>query len=176
MTTHTTRSCLSHAAAGRRSAAARAGTGWRPLALGWAAALIGAAGLAPAGAQVTVTAPAASQAPLSAGLWNLWRTPSASLPTTAPDLTICVDAAGARDPALLMGEAPGDASCRVRSTRRTDALGLELMLTCPGNRVLKASVRLASVESFVTRLEPGSANTREPVSFVHARREGGCTR
>ena len=75
------------------------------------------------------------------GLWFVWRADSPQAPTSPPSLTLCVDAAGARDPALLMGEAPGDASCTVRGTRRTDPLGLEATLTCPGGRIVTISSR-----------------------------------
>lgn len=136
--------------------------------LGWvlAAALACSAG---AHAQTSVSP--------SPGLWNLWRTDSAATPKRPPDLTICVDATGARDPALLMGEAPGDASCQMRGTRRTDPLALEATLNCPTASVLKMAVRFSSGEAFVTRLEPIAGRERgAPARFVHAQREAGCTR
>ena len=120
---------------------------------------------------------ARAQAPVSPtpGIWLLWRTASPQAPTTAPSITLCVDAAGARDPALLMGEAPGDGTCPVQPSRRTDALGLEATLKCPGGQDMKASVRFASGEAFVTRLEAAKAGDRAtPARFVHGRRVGSC--
>ncbi len=111
------------------------------------------------------------------GLWHLWRTDSPRAPTTPPALTLCVNAAGARDLALLMGEAPGDGSCRVRETRRTDPLGVEVTLNCPGGRLVKASVRFSSGEAFLTRLDAAKAGDPGfPTQFVHGRRDGECTR
>jgi hypothetical protein len=111
----------------------------------------------------------------SPGMWNLWRTDSSGTPRRPPDLTLCVDAAGSRDPALLMGEAPGDASCQMRNVRRVDARGLDATLTCPGGRVFKASVRFSSPAAFVTKMAPTAGPERgAPASFVHARREGEC--
>jgi hypothetical protein len=111
------------------------------------------------------------------GLWSVWRADSPQAPTSPPSFTLCVDAAGARDPSLLMGEAPGDASCTVRGTRRTDPLGLEATLNCPGGRIVKASVRFSSADVFLTRLESAKADDRGfPTRFVHARRSGECSR
>ena len=130
-----------------------------------------AAGLYGAAPGAQVEAPV-SPAP---GMWLLWRTATPQAPTTAPSITLCVDAAGARDPALLMGEAPGDGTCPVQGSRRTDALGLEATLKCPGGQDMKASVRFASGEAFVTRLEAAKAGDRAtPARFVHGRRVGSC--
>ena len=129
---------------------------------------------APVHAQVPPQPPGALSP--SAGSWHLWRTTSATVPRTAPDLSICVDATGARDPALLMGEAPGDGSCQMRGTRRTDPAGLETTLSCPGGEVLRAVVRLTSGDAFVTRLEPTGRESAAGPRYVHGRRDGGCTR
>lgn len=130
-----------------------------------------------AGLACAASAHAQASVSPSPGLWNLWRTDSTGTPKRPPDLTICVDAAGARDPALLMGEAPGDASCQVRGMRRTDPLALEATLNCSGASVLKMAVRFSSSEAFVTRLEPIAGRERGvPARFVHAQREAGCTR
>ena len=132
-----------------------------------AASLLGAASVALAQALPT----------LSPGLWEIWRSDSARTPTRPPDLTICVDAAGARDPALLMGEAPGDASCRLGAVRRSEAPGIDASLTCPGGQVFKASVRPTSPTAFVTQLEPAPGGPRgASTRYIHARQQGGCTR
>jgi hypothetical protein len=132
-----------------------------------AAGLLGAAGVALAQGLPT----------LSPGLWEIWRSDSARTPARPPDLTICVDAAGVRDPALLMGEAPGDASCRLGAVRRSEAPGIDASLTCPGGLVFKASVRLASPTAFVTQLEPAPGGPRgASTRYIHAHQQGGCTR
>ena len=111
------------------------------------------------------------------GLWHIWRTDSPRAPTTLPAITLCVSESGARDPSLLMGEAPGDGSCQVRGTRRTDALGLEVTLSCLGGQAVKASVRFSSGEAFLTRLESAKAGDPGfPTRFVHGRRDGECIR
>lgn len=116
--------------------------------------------------------------PASPGLWQFWRTDSARAPNRPADLTICVDAAGARDPALMVGQAPGDASCEMRGLRRVDGLGLDATLSCPGGRLMKASVRFSSPNAFVTQLEHTSGPARGGLvpGFVHARRVAECTR
>ncbi|MEN9416595.1 MAG: hypothetical protein RI988_215 [Pseudomonadota bacterium] len=112
---------------------------------------------------------------LSPGQWEYWRSSSERAPSGAPAMSICLSARGVRDVAVLLGEAPGDGSCKVRTPRRMDPQTLAADVECPDGRRLRALVRFSGQERFVTRLETveGRPVDTNP-SFVHGQRAGAC--
>ena len=115
---------------------------------------------------------------LSSGLWDFTRTASAQPPSTQPSMSMCLDARAAQDPSLLVGEAPGDTSCRIRAPRRTDQQTVVAELECPDGRRLRAVARFTSPDQFVTRVETLVGRPHDPnPAFIHARRvQPECTR
>lgn len=155
------------------AAPAGAASAWAGAAV-WARGVVLIAGLAAAGS------PALAQGydGLPPGLWNLVRSGTPQPPAAARGLQLCVDARSARDPALLVGEAPGDASCRIRTPRRTDAETVTSELECTDGRRLRAVTRFTSPEAFTTRIETlaGRPHVPDP-AFVQARRvQAECVR
>lgn len=109
------------------------------------------------------------------GQWNFWRQASERAASGAPAMSVCLTPAGARDPAVLAGEAPGDGSCKVRAPRRLGADALAADLECSEGRRVRALVRFSGSERFVTRLETVAGRPSEPNPvFVHAQRAGDC--
>lgn len=115
---------------------------------------------------------------LAPGLWGFARSASATPPAKGAGLSLCLDARRAQDPSLLVGEAPGDASCRIRAPRQTDAQTVVADLECADGRRLRAVTRFTGRDAFVTRIETLVGRPHEPdPAFVHARRvQPECTR
>ncbi|MFZ4652099.1 MAG: DUF3617 domain-containing protein [Rubrivivax sp.] len=110
------------------------------------------------------------------GQWRLWRAGSERLPTSAPTLELCVSGQGAKDPTLLVGEAPGDGNCRTSAVRRTGAATLVLELTCPDGKRVRGTVSQPDGRQFTTRLDHVLSRSPQPgVVYVHGRRVGECT-
>lgn len=127
------------------------------------ALVLGAGGSAPAWAQAFDG--------LQPGMWNILRSGSAQPTDRSRGFGLCVDARGAKDPALLVGEAPGDASCRIRTPRRTDPQTVVAELECPDGRRLRAVARFNGPDAFVTRIETLVGRPHEPdPAFIHASR------
>lgn len=115
---------------------------------------------------------------LSPGLWGFVRSASSQPGSQGASLSLCLDARGAQDAALLVGEAPGDASCRMRAPRRTDPQTVVAELECADGRRLRAVTRFTSPDEFVTRVETLVGRPHDPnPAFIHARRlQPECTR
>lgn len=112
---------------------------------------------------------------LPPGQWEFWRSASERAPSGEPAISICLTARGVQEAVVLVGEAPGDGSCRVRAPRRMDAHTLAADLECPDGRRVRALVRFSGSERFVTRLDTVVGRPLDPdPAYVHARRAGDC--
>lgn len=122
---------------------------------------------------------ALAQAPgsgwLPPGQWEFWRSASERAPSGEPAMSICLTPRGVQDAVVLVGEAPGDGSCQVRTPRRMGPQTLVADLECPDGRRVRALVRFSDSGRFVTRLD---TIVGRPLgtdqAFVHARRAGDC--
>lgn len=123
-----------------------------------------------------VAAPAAALAQgVEPGQWQLWRAGSERLPSSPPTLGLCVHGAGAKDPTLLVGEAPGDGTCRISAVRRTGEAALVVELICPDGKRVRAAVSQPDGRQFTTRLDHALGRSPQPGTvYVHGRRVGEC--
>lgn len=110
------------------------------------------------------------------GEWQFWQSDTVQVPNNQPGRIFCVDASGANDPAVLIGDAPRDPSCKISNVRKRPDGGFNFDMDCGEGGKFTASTTLSADRSVLTTQQvPTSSNaTDAKISYVHGKRLQSC--